>query len=350
MDDYGHEWTPSSDSDEGNLTDSPQQDLGGGLADHRQRAKNQTESRQQNRRQRTYSDAFSCDQGAKGALRRVLPGPFDARRELTKSNALNNIEHLKRNLSAALSTLSFAAAMQPLPFPTAAMRQPCRHAWWIQEQASAVDDATTTLSDPRDRRAALLATACECRRTGAALLATACECIMVMHRNGLRSCEIAARLSVPQNTVAMRLKLAGGSGSASSSGKTSGWRQRCCSLLLDRVALASACLVSAVVVTEPFAPYRIVHVNPAWVILCGYTAEEAIGETCAILQGPLTNRDDTRRFTRAVESSGLPASMVVLNYTKKGELFSNSIVSLPLRAGDTAAVAYHATVLSRIPD
>ena len=101
-------------------------------------------------------------------------------------------------------------------------------------------------------------------------------------------------------------------------------------LRLDRVALASACLVSAVVVTEPFAPYRIVHVNPAWVILCGYTAEEAIGETCAILQGPLTNRDDTRRFTRAVESSGLPASMVVLNYTKKGELFSNSIVSLPL--------------------
>ena len=338
-DDYGHHWTPSS-PDEAYLTDSPQQELGSGLADHRQRNRNLQSVSQllrrrdvddtyiaataPNRRRRTYSDAFSDNQGA---LSPVLAEPIDAHRKLNSGVSSHELEQLKRNVSAALSTLSFAAVLQPLPLPTAVARKSLRHEWWVQQQAATLADPMTTLS-------------LEEAATHDAL-ASSRESILAMHRGGLTSCEIAARLGVPHNTVAARLKLDGGSGSAlMSSGKTA--------LLLARVALASADLLSAVVVTEPFAPFLIVHVNPAWVALCGYTAAEAIGETCAILEGPLTSRNDTLRIMRVAER-GLPASLVVQSYAKIGERFTNSIVSLPLRDA-TAAVAYLATVLSRILD
>ena len=45
----------------------------------------------------------------------------------------------------------------------------------------------------------------------------------------------------------------------------------------------------AMVVTTAASPHTIVHVNPAWSQLCGYTAAQAYGQTFGIVQGPATN-------------------------------------------------------------
>ena len=292
-DDYGQHWAPSS-SDEGELAASlpPRRALSCGLADHgsRQRKTSQSTSQVQRHRRRTYGEAFLNEQAAGGAT--ISYQPIDAYRKRIGSGyaaaSYHDIEQLKRNISAAISTLSLATAQWPLPLPAAAAHDPFRH-----ERFVAIVDHLPDAAD-----------------------------------------------------------LAGAARSHAPASPPSAPRDDCESArhLLERVVLASTDLLSAVVVTEPLAPFRIVHVNRAWTALCGYTGDEVAGKTCAILQGPLTCRDDALRFARAVATSELPASAVVRNYTKSGEPFTNAIVSLPLRLDTTAAIAYHAAVLTRIPD
>ena len=57
----------------------------------------------------------------------------------------------------------------------------------------------------------------------------------------------------------------------------------------------------AQVITEPTAPYRIVAVNREWCDTCGFDSEEAIGETCAMLQGPGTCKNTLREISKACE-------------------------------------------------
>lgn len=61
------------------------------------------------------------------------------------------------------------------------------------------------------------------------------------------------------------------------------------------------------VITEPVAPYRIVHVNDAWCRTTGYMREQLIGKTCKVLQGP-----ETCQRTRGVRAaSSLPESCLL---------------------------------------
>ena len=50
------------------------------------------------------------------------------------------------------------------------------------------------------------------------------------------------------------------------------------------------------VVTSTTRPFVIEHVNDAWVRLCGFSADEAVGKTLACLQGPLSERDEITKI------------------------------------------------------
>ncbi|MBC6368500.1 PAS domain S-box protein [Algoriphagus sp. AK58] len=80
----------------------------------------------------------------------------------------------------------------------------------------------------------------------------------------------------------------------------------------------------AVIITEaePFSMPgpRIVYVNEAFTRMTGYSAEEVIGKTPRILQGPKTNKEDLevlREAMRNWESS----EVTTINYRKNGEEF-----------------------------
>lgn len=62
---------------------------------------------------------------------------------------------------------------------------------------------------------------------------------------------------------------------------------------------------------------KIVFVNPAFTILSGYSAEEALGKTPRILQGPKTDRAMLNRL-KATLQRGEPFSAETVNYRKDG--------------------------------
>ena len=65
---------------------------------------------------------------------------------------------------------------------------------------------------------------------------------------------------------------------------------------------------------------RIVYVNEAFTRMTGYTAEEVIGKTPRILQGPKTDREELNKLGAALRQ-GQPYEVTLLNYKKNGEEF-----------------------------
>lgn len=59
---------------------------------------------------------------------------------------------------------------------------------------------------------------------------------------------------------------------------------------LEREMVLSDITSDARVITEAAPPYRIVHVNQAWLRTTGYNMEQVLGNTCALLQGTETCR------------------------------------------------------------
>lgn len=82
---------------------------------------------------------------------------------------------------------------------------------------------------------------------------------------------------------------------------------------------------------ESDAPYpRIVYVNDAFVRHTGYSRDEAIGNTPAMLQGPKTQRDALDRIAAALQQ-WQPVQAELINYTKSGAEFWLEIAISPLK-------------------
>ncbi|MFO7603515.1 MAG: ATP-binding protein [Gammaproteobacteria bacterium] len=75
---------------------------------------------------------------------------------------------------------------------------------------------------------------------------------------------------------------------------------------------------------------RIVYVNAAFTRLTGYTAEEVLGKSPRLLQGPETD-GDTRRAIRTALQAGEAFRGEILNFAKSGQRYWLDLQIVPLR-------------------
>ncbi len=97
----------------------------------------------------------------------------------------------------------------------------------------------------------------------------------------------------------------------------------------QRLAAAAVAAVSEGVVITNAIDGRIVSVNPAWSTMTGYSAAEALGHTCAFLQGPGTSLQ-TKQDIREALLQNRPYSGAILNYRKEGTPFWNELTISPV--------------------
>ncbi|MBC7409758.1 MAG: PAS domain S-box protein, partial [Arcicella sp.] len=73
---------------------------------------------------------------------------------------------------------------------------------------------------------------------------------------------------------------------------------------------------------EPFDEpgHRILYVNEAFTKMTGYTAEEVIGKTPRILQGPKSDKNELKRLGETIRK-WQPFETTIINYKKNGEEF-----------------------------
>jgi PAS domain S-box-containing protein len=77
-------------------------------------------------------------------------------------------------------------------------------------------------------------------------------------------------------------------------------------------------------------PQPIVHVNPAFTRITGYTPREILGRDASLLEGPQTDRDDLELLARTVQRGG-ELKITLHNYRKDGSLFHNKLSVSPVR-------------------
>lgn len=81
--------------------------------------------------------------------------------------------------------------------------------------------------------------------------------------------------------------------------------------------------------------HQIVHVNPAWQALCGYTQTEVLYKTMSIIQGPQTNADLIQATLSKLQSEDA-ADMYIVNYKKDGSPFKNHVQLKKICLSETA--------------
>jgi PAS domain S-box-containing protein len=104
---------------------------------------------------------------------------------------------------------------------------------------------------------------------------------------------------------------------------------------------------NAAVITSSLHPYRIVCVNSCWEQLCGFTSEEAIGETFASLgieNSSFTDRVKSGYLDQKLEK-GERAAVYLHNQTKDGKSFTNYLRVTPLTDHSTTAITHFLGVL-----
>lgn len=87
----------------------------------------------------------------------------------------------------------------------------------------------------------------------------------------------------------------------------------------------------ALVITTATRPNKIVHVNQAWVDLCGFSRQQAQGKTFAIIHGPETNTQEGAAMVRKCHETLQPQQKVLVNYSATGERFLNRLTIGPLQ-------------------
>jgi len=83
------------------------------------------------------------------------------------------------------------------------------------------------------------------------------------------------------------------------------------------------------VVTLADPPYAILHTNRAWSRLTGFKFTEIANRSNHFLQGPHTERDALEQLRDAVRA-GKHTKVRIVNYTKSGEPFYNTLECFPL--------------------
>ena len=99
-------------------------------------------------------------------------------------------------------------------------------------------------------------------------------------------------------------------------------------LLIQKSALEAVGVGLAI--TNPLEEDNpIVVVNPKFESMTGYSAKDAIGKNCRILQGPDTDKATARRIEECIENQ-IPFEGELLNYRKNGETFWNRLLINPI--------------------
>lgn len=92
--------------------------------------------------------------------------------------------------------------------------------------------------------------------------------------------------------------------------------------------------LTAMVITDPTKEGNpIVHVNPGFEKLTGYSMEDSVGKNCRFLQGPETDAASVKELRSSIKR-GSNAQVKLLNYRKDGKKFWNELVITPVRDAD----------------
>ena len=94
-------------------------------------------------------------------------------------------------------------------------------------------------------------------------------------------------------------------------------------------------------------PFTITHVNDAWTRLCGYELSECEGQNLSILQGPQTDMSVVQELVN-LSAKGMPASMIVTNYSKSGREFRNHLRCYPVTSDETGEITHIAGILNEV--
>mmetsp|Transcript_24240 Transcript_24240/g.50014 ORF Transcript_24240/g.50014 Transcript_24240/m.50014 type:complete len:312 (-) Transcript_24240:1598-2533(-) len=106
----------------------------------------------------------------------------------------------------------------------------------------------------------------------------------------------------------------------------------------------------AVVITSAHSPFRIMHVNQPWVALCGYTMDEAVGETfksLGINRYGITERDRVEEMMSRLRR-GEKAAVHLTNQNKEGDEFTNYLRIVPVADDNTGEVTRFLGVLEDV--
>ena len=118
----------------------------------------------------------------------------------------------------------------------------------------------------------------------------------------------------------------------------------------------SLSMARAIAITETHPPFKIVDVNKAWVGLCGYSRNEAIGSTLKLLQGPKTNMHAANDLVSSLlarkkrdDGKSGEYETVLTNYRSDGKMFKNHI-RVGLLRDDAGKVVNFVGVFKRLDD
>ncbi len=99
----------------------------------------------------------------------------------------------------------------------------------------------------------------------------------------------------------------------------------------------------AMAVADPRLPDApLVYVNPAFIQVTGYTAEQVIGRNCRFLQGPDTNRAAVRRIRDGIAARAT-FDQDIYNYRRDGSGFWNALHMSPVHDDDGNLIYYFAS-------
>jgi len=116
-----------------------------------------------------------------------------------------------------------------------------------------------------------------------------------------------------------------------------------------QVSLASAMAESCEARVVTGLDSTITHVNEAWCDLCGFTPEEVMGDTLALIQGPETDVAAARQMVDDARGPGGRGAATLTNYRASGEAFQNYVTVVPAAEEAGQPATHFLGVLTEVP-